>query len=155
MNETCVECHASRSIAQVASEPLAVLAVRAGCALEASIVRCADSEDQTLGHLEVQVAHDVKELLRAALERGAQAKADGASPLCPVCQQKLTRLSAGHPRTFQTRHGAITVKRTRGYCKRHGCRQPNSKIGKSRKLKFETGSWMFAEFMIFVSSPPL
>lgn len=121
MNETCIECRSSPSIAQVASEPLAVLAARAGCALEASIVRCADSEDQTLGHLEVQAAHDVKELLRTALERGAQAKADGAPPLCPVCQQKLRRLSAGHPRTFQTRYGAITVKRARGYCKR--CRK--------------------------------
>jgi len=121
MTETCVECPSSHSNAQVASEPLAVLAARAGCALEASIVRCADSEDQTLGHLEVQAAHDVKELLRAALERGAQAKADGAPPLCPVCQQKLTRLSVGHPRTFQTRYGAITVKRARGYCKR--CRK--------------------------------
>lgn len=98
-----------------------MLAARAGCALEASIVRCAGSEDQTLGHLEVQAAHDVKELLRTALERGAQAKAEGAPPLCPVCRQKLTRLSADHPRTFQTRYGAITVKRTRGYCKR--CRK--------------------------------
>ncbi len=92
MNETCVECRSLHSMAQVASEPLALLAARAGCALEASIVRCANSEDQTLGHLEVQVAHDVKELLRSALERGAQAKADGTPPLCPVCQQKLTRL---------------------------------------------------------------
>src|ERR1700683_2845390 len=111
MTETCVECPSSHSNAQVASEPLAVLAARAGCALEASIVRCADKEEQTLGHLEVQAAHDVKELLRAALERGAQAKADGAPPLCPVCQQKLTRLSVGHPRTFQTRYGARTGKR--------------------------------------------
>jgi hypothetical protein len=136
MNETCVECRSSHSIVPVASEPLAVLAARAGCALEASIVRCADSEDQTLGHLEVQVAHDVKELLRTALERGAQAKADGAAPLCPVCHQKLTRLSADHPRTFQTRYGAITVKRTRGYCKR--CRK--WRVPGDRALGLEEGA---------------
>jgi hypothetical protein len=89
--------------------------------MEKSIHRCAESHDQNLGRLEVQVARDAQELLRAAVERGAQAKADGAPPLCPVCRQKLTRLSEGHPRTFQTRYGAITVKRTRGYCK--GCRK--------------------------------
>ena len=41
-------------------------------------------------------------------------------PLCPVCAQKLSRLSEGHPRTFETRFGSITIKRTRGYCKRCG-----------------------------------
>lgn len=60
-------------------------------------------------------------MLREAVQRGAQAKADNTPPLCPVCQQKLSRLSADHPRTFDTRFGAITVKRTRGYCKR--CRK--------------------------------
>ncbi len=33
----------------------------------------------------------------------------------------MTRLSAGHARTFNTRFGPITVHRTRGYCKR--CRK--------------------------------
>src|SRR5580698_2657481 len=121
MNDICCDCPSSGSTVVSASEPLAVLAARAGCALEQSIQRCAEANDQNLGHLEIQAARDVQELLRAALERGAQAKADGAAPLCPVCQQKLTRLSAGHPRTFQTRYGAITIKRTRGYCKR--CRK--------------------------------
>jgi hypothetical protein len=120
MKETCVDCSSSQSLAQAAPEPLTVLAARAGCALEQSIHRCAGDDDQNLGHLEVQAAHDVQELLRAAVERGAQAKADGAPPLCPVCQQKLTRLSANHPRSVQTRYGAITVQRTRGYCKRCG-----------------------------------
>jgi hypothetical protein len=55
------------------------------------------------------------------MERGAQAKADATPPLCPVCQQKLTRLAADQPRTFESRYGSITVQRTRGYCKR--CRK--------------------------------
>jgi hypothetical protein len=79
------------------------------------------ASDQNLGHLEVQAGRDVQDLLRAALERGAQAKADATPPLCPVCRQKLTRLSADQPRTFESRYGSITVKRTRGYCKR--CRK--------------------------------
>ncbi|HEX3587125.1 MAG TPA: ISKra4 family transposase [Candidatus Angelobacter sp.] len=89
--------------------------------MEHSIARCTNAPDQNLGHLEVQAARDVQELLRAAMERGAQAKADATPPLCPVCQQKLTRLSADQPRTFESRYGSITVKRTRGYCKR--CRK--------------------------------
>lgn len=76
---------------------------------------------QNLGHLEVQAARDVQELQRQALERGAQAKADGAPPVCPVCGRKLTRLSHDHPRTFTTRFGEVAIRRTRGYCQR--CRK--------------------------------
>ena len=99
-----------------------MLAARAGCALEHSIERCTLDSDQTLGHLEVQAARDVQDLLRAAMERGARAKADATPPLCPVCQQKLTRLFCRSYRApFESRYGSITVKRARGYCKR--CRK--------------------------------
>jgi hypothetical protein len=98
-----------------------VLAARAACALEHSLQRLAQASDQNLGHLEIQAAHDVQELLRQAIQRGAQAKADATPPVCPVCGQPLSRLSAGHARTFQSRSGAITVLRTHGYCKR--CRK--------------------------------
>jgi hypothetical protein len=121
MKAISIDCPPSDSPHVSASEPLAALAARAGCALEHSIERCTLDSDQTLGHLEVQATRDVQDLLRAALERGAQAKADATPPLCPVCQQKLTRLSANQPRTFESRYGSITVKRTRGYCKR--CRK--------------------------------
>lgn len=100
------------------NEPVSMLAARAGWALEQSIQRCMLANDQNLGHLEKQAAQDVQELLRAAMERGAQAKANATPPLCPVCQQKLTRLSENHPRTFESRYGSITIRRTRGYCKR-------------------------------------
>jgi hypothetical protein len=63
----------------------------------------------------------MQDLLRQAIQRGAQAKADASPPRCPVCGHQLTRLSSGHTRTFQSRYGAITVQRTRGYCKR--CRK--------------------------------
>ena len=121
MNAISIDCPPSYSSRVSASEPLAVLAARAGCALEHSIQRCTLASDQNLGHLEMQAARDVQELLRAAMERGAQAKADATPPLCPVCQQKLTRLTADQSRTFESRYGAITIKRTRGSCKR--CRK--------------------------------
>ena len=121
MKVISIDCPPSCSSHVSASEPLAVLAARAGCALEHSIQRCTLASDQNLGHLEMQAARDVQELLRAALERGAQAKADATPPLCPVCQQKLTRLAADQSRTFESRYGAIAIRRTRGYCKR--CRK--------------------------------
>lgn len=121
MKATCLEPVASVFAPRTSGEPLAVLAARAACALEHSIQRLVLASDQNLGHLEVQAAHDVQELLRQAIQRGAQAKADATPPACPVCGQPLTRLSSGHERTFQSRSGPLTVQRTRGYCKR--CRK--------------------------------
>jgi hypothetical protein len=120
MSTTCLESVAPATGLASSSEPLGVLAARAACALEQSLQHFTLASDQNLGHLEVQAAQDVRRLLREAIERGAQAKADATPPLCPVCQQKLTRLSADHLRTFDTRFGSITVQRTRGYCKRCG-----------------------------------
>src|ERR1043166_3382028 len=114
MNATCREC----VVALNQLEPVAVLAARAACALDRSIQGFVKASDQNLGHLELQAAKDVQELLRQATERGAQAKADVTPPVCPVCHKPLTRVSAGHARTFETRYGAITVKRARGYCRR-------------------------------------
>jgi hypothetical protein len=125
MTTTCYEPVACGLVSGASSEPLAVLAARAGCVLEHSIQRLVVGSDQNLGHLEIQAAQDVKELLRQTIERGAQAKAEATPPGCPVCGQTLSRLSADHPRTFESRFGSITVKRTRGYCKRcHKWRVP-------------------------------
>jgi hypothetical protein len=106
---------------EASSEALAVLAVRAACALDRSIQRLVLASDQNLGHLEVQAMQDVQELLRQAVQRGAQAKADVTPPRCPVCGKALSRVSGDHPRTFQSRFGPITIRRRRGYCKR--CRK--------------------------------
>ena len=102
-------------------ESLAVLAARLAGTLDLSVTRFLNAADQNLGHLEVQALHDVQALLRETLRRAAQAKADATPPRCPVCGQPLSRCSAGHTRTFQTRCGDITLQRTRGYCKR--CRK--------------------------------
>ena len=126
MNTTCLEAIGSESVIftpREASreEALPIVAARAACALEKSIERLVRASDQNLGHLERQAAQDVQELLRQTVERGAQAKADATPPVCPVCGHQLSRLSVGHARTFDSRFGSITVKRTRGYCKR--CRK--------------------------------
>jgi hypothetical protein len=117
MTTTCLEPVVQAAISGRPSEPLAVLAARAACALEDSIQRLVRASDENLGHLEMQAAQNVQELLRQTVERGAQAKADATPPICPVCGQKLSRLSAGHPRTFDSRFGSLTLKRSRGYCK--------------------------------------
>lgn len=77
--------------------------------------------DQNLGHLEEQLLRGGQELFRQMLEQAAQQKADAAPPLCPRCQNQLSRLTDGHWTTIQTRFGPIRLQRTRGYCKR--CRK--------------------------------
>ena len=77
--------------------------------------------DQNLGHLEEELLRGGHEVFRQMLEKAAQQKADAAPPLCPHCQNKLSRLSAGHWTTLQTRFGSIRVQRVRGYCRR--CRK--------------------------------
>lgn len=120
MKTTCPD-NARASVSCESSEPIAVLAARAACALEGSIETLVADSKQNLGHLERQAAQDVRELLRQTMQRGAQAKADATPPVCRVCGQKLTRVSEGHERTFQSLFGVITLKRSRGYCKR--CRK--------------------------------
>jgi hypothetical protein len=115
----------ARKSSNACPESLAVLAVRAAERLEASLEALVVASDQNLGHFETQALADVQELLARATERAAQAKADATPPLCPVCGGQLSRLSDGHARTFTTRFGPITIKRTRGYCKRcHKWRTP-------------------------------
>ena len=77
--------------------------------------------DQNLGHLEEELLRGGHEVFRQMLEKAAQQKADAAPPLCPQCQNKLSRLSAGHGTTIATRFGPIRVQRGRGYCRR--CRK--------------------------------
>lgn len=73
-----------------------------------------------LGDLEREVTTLAQELVRAALEEGAQRRADATPPRCPKCGQVLKRQSGEHARTFTTRAGEITVRRQRGYCRKCG-----------------------------------
>jgi hypothetical protein len=77
--------------------------------------------DENLGHLEEQLLRGGHKVFRQMLEKAAQQKADATPPLCPQCQNKLSRVTGGHWTTIQTRFGPIRLQRARGYCKR--CRK--------------------------------
>jgi hypothetical protein len=75
----------------------------------------ASSESQNLGHLEEALLKPSHEVLADALQKAAQAKADGAPPHCPKCGRKLIRRQKVNL-TVQTRFGPITLRRVQGFC---------------------------------------
>ncbi|MCX6927004.1 MAG: hypothetical protein NT154_27925 [Verrucomicrobia bacterium] len=89
--------------------------------LQAGLSRSIQASDQTMGHLEEEILHKTQDLERAVLEEAAQNKADGAPPVCPVCGNKLSRVTQGHERSYQTRFGVVTIGRARGWCRRCKC----------------------------------
>lgn len=86
--------------------------------LTAGLNRSIQNSDQTMGDLEEQILQQTKGLERKLLEEASQKKADQSPPVCPVCGHQLTRLSHGHERTYQTRFGPVTIRRSRGWCQR-------------------------------------
>ena len=102
-------------------ETLAVTAARLSASLEQSVRDFVVASDQDLGDIELQAEQQCRELLRQATETAAQRKADLTPPVCPVCQQPLSRVSGDHGRTFESRFGPVTIHRKRGYCRR--CRK--------------------------------
>ena len=86
--------------------------------LTAGLNRSIRAADQTLGHIEEEIAHRTRDLERRVAEEVAQKKADQVPPHCPKCGAKLSRLTGGHERTIQTRFGAIKLRRKRGWCRR-------------------------------------
>jgi len=89
--------------------------------LQAGLGRVINASDQTMGHLEEEIFQGTKEVERALLEKASQQKADLASPVCPVCKSKLSRLTQGHERSYQSRFGEITIRRARGWCRKCKC----------------------------------
>lgn len=59
--------------------------------LAGKLQRCLCAADENLGHLEEHLLRGGHELFRQMLEKAAQQKADAAPPLCPHCQNKLSR----------------------------------------------------------------
>ena len=86
--------------------------------LQAGLSRSIQASDQTMGHLEEEILQKTREVERAVLEEATQKKADSAPPVCPVCGGKLTRVTPGHERSYQTRFGEVTIRRARGWCRR-------------------------------------
>ena len=119
---TCDYCLSSSSQATAVPEALLPAARESLLlGLAGQLHRSLGAADQNLGHLEEQLLRGGHALFRQMLEKAAQQKADVAPPLCPHCQNKLSRLTDGHWTTIQTRFGSIRVQRARGYCKR--CRK--------------------------------
>lgn len=97
--------------------------------LQGGLEKSIRASDETLGHLEERVLRETREVQRQVVEKAAQVKADGVPPLCPHCGGKLTRLAQGHARTFESRFGAITLERARGWCRKcHKWRFPADAI---------------------------
>ena len=113
--ETCVSDHSETS------ESLAVRAQRLADTLEQDVRDFVVASDQNLGDMEIQLERQSRELLRVATEKAAQKKAEVTPPVCPVCQQRLSRVTGDHRRSFACRFGIITLGRSRGYCKK--CRK--------------------------------
>lgn len=103
------------------TESVAVTAARLVDRLERDVIDFVRASEENLGDLELQLEQQSRELLRVAAEKAAQKKAEATPPRCPVCQQPLSQLSSEHQRSFECKFGTITIRRTRGYCKR--CRK--------------------------------
>ena len=119
MNATC--CSETVKNRSAAAESLGIKAARLADALEDDVRTFVRASDENLGHIELQIEQQSRELLRAATEKAAQKKADLTPPVCPVCQKALSQVSHGHQRSFECKFGTIRVERSRGYCKR--CRK--------------------------------
>ncbi len=74
-----------------------------------------------MGHLEEELLQKTREVERAVWEEAAQKKAAQAPPVCPVCGSQLSRVTQGHERSYQTRFGAVTMRRARGWGRRCQC----------------------------------
>ena len=68
--------------------------------LSAGLSRSIQASEQTMGHLEEEILHRIREVEQAILAEAAQQKADQAPPVCPVCGGKLSRLTHGHERRY-------------------------------------------------------
>ena len=86
--------------------------------LQAGLTRSVQASDHTMGHLEETILRQTRPLEQKLLEEATQKKADQTPPLCPVCGRKLTRRTHDHKRTYQSRFGPVTIRRTRGWCRR-------------------------------------
>ncbi len=85
--------------------------------LQAGLGESVRASGQNLGHLEEVLMTQTRELSRRALEEAAQVKADATPPSCACCGAPLWRVGGSHARTFETRFGPVTIKRTRGWCR--------------------------------------
>ena len=89
--------------------------------LQAGLGRVINASDQNMGHLEEEILQKTRELERAVLEEASQKKADLSPPVCPICKNKLGRVTEGYERSYQSRFGEVTIGRARGWCRKCKC----------------------------------
>jgi len=89
--------------------------------LQAGLGRVINASDENMGHLEEEILQRTRELERVVLEEASQKKADLTPPVCPVCKNKLGRVTEGYERSYQTRFGEVTIRRARGWCRKCKC----------------------------------
>jgi hypothetical protein len=114
MSNCCVQSVPPDSSYETLDQPVLDWMAR----LTAGLNRSIPNTNQTMGDLEREILQQTQGLERKLLEEASQKKADQSPPVCPVCGNKLIRLSQGHERTFQSRFGPVTIQRSRGWCKR-------------------------------------
>lgn len=86
--------------------------------LQAGLGRVINASEQNMGHLEEEILQKTRELERVVLEEASQKKADLTPPVCPVCKSKLSRMTQGYERSYQTRFGQVMIRRARGWCRK-------------------------------------
>jgi len=86
--------------------------------LQARLSAGVQASNENLGPMEELVLAQTRALSRQALEEAAQVKADATPPHCPCCGGPPTRTTGDHARTFESRFAAVTIRRTRGWCRR-------------------------------------
>lgn len=125
---TCCPCPLAERTTESAPVPLTKMRAELPAwtvRLQADLTQSVRASGENVGHLEERLGQRVRELARVALEEATQAKADATPPRCPQCGQPLSRKKGGAARTFESRFGPITVRRTRGWCRHcHAWRYP-------------------------------
>lgn len=114
MSNCCVQSVPPDSSYEAFGQPMMDWMARLTAGLDRSI----PNANQTMGDLEREIIEQTQGLECKLLEEASQKKADQSPPVCPVCGHQLSRLSDGHQRTYQTRFGPVTIRRSRGWCKR-------------------------------------
>jgi hypothetical protein len=114
MSNCCVQSVPPDSSYETFSRPVLDWMAR----LTAGLNRSIPNKNQTMGDLEREILQQTQGLERQLLEEASQKKADQSPPVCPVCGHKLSRLSQDHERTFQSRFGPVTIRRSRGWWQR-------------------------------------
>jgi hypothetical protein len=113
-------------------------------------VRALAREEALAGQVELELAEQVKPLLRQALEKILQAQADKHGPFCPHCGAPLKRTKIKE-RTLRSQWGEVTLRRVWGYCAK--CKQWSAPADHALALtKSEQNTPAFGETLAYLGT---